>query len=71
MTNLQLYLAIGIPLLGNGMVITILILYINAKLEGVNSRLDTLGKNVDTLVQYMILHEGKIARLEERTGGAK
>jgi hypothetical protein len=64
MTNLQLYLAIGIPLLGNGMVITILVMYINAKL-------DPIAKNVDMLVQYMISHEGKIARLEEWKAGQK
>jgi uncharacterized protein (DUF486 family) len=37
----------------------------------IDAKLDPIGKNVDMLVQYMILHEGKIARLEERTGGQK
>jgi hypothetical protein len=60
MTNAQLYLTIAIPLIGNGLVITVLILYINAKI-------DPVAKSVDMLVQYMISHEGKIARLEERT----
>jgi hypothetical protein len=62
MTNEQLYLAVAIPLLGNGLVIAALIMYINAKL-------DPISKNVDMLVQYMVSHEGKIARLEERTKG--
>jgi hypothetical protein len=37
----------------------------------IDAKLDPIGKNVDMLVQYMISHEGKIARLEERTGGKK
>lgn len=41
-----------------------LIMYLNAKIGPV-------GKQVDTLVQYMVLHEGKIATLEERSGGKK
>ncbi len=37
------------------------------KFGEVNARLDSLSKNVDLLVNYMILHAGKIATLEERT----
>jgi hypothetical protein len=45
---------------------TFLVFYINAKIDG---KIDPLSKQVDMLVQYMILHEGKIATLEERIKG--
>jgi hypothetical protein len=60
MTNTQLYLAIGVPLLTNLLAIIGLAKYIDAKI-------DPISKQVNDLVQYMILHEGKISRLEERT----
>jgi hypothetical protein len=37
----------------------------------IDAKLDPIGKNVDMLVQYMISHEGKIARLEEWKAGQK
>jgi hypothetical protein len=43
----------------------ILILYINAKIDG---KIDPLREQVNLLVQYMISHEGRISILEERTG---
>lgn len=33
----------------------------------IDAKIDPISKNVDMLVQYMIQHEGKISRLEERT----
>jgi hypothetical protein len=49
MTDAQLYLAIGVPLIGNALMITVLVLYLNAKLDvlreavnGINGRLDDL-----------------------------
>jgi len=33
----------------------------------IDSKLDSLSAKVDLVVQYMILHQGKIATLEERT----
>jgi hypothetical protein len=35
----------------------------------IDAKIDPVAKNVDTLVQYMVSHEGRIARLEERTKG--
>jgi hypothetical protein len=32
-----------------------------------DAKIDPLRKQVDLLVQYMVSHEGKIAKLEERT----
>lgn len=70
MTNAQLFFAIAGLFTGQT---AILILYINAKIDGkidgVNGRLDSISKQVDLLVQYMIDHEGRISVLEERTGG--
>ncbi len=33
----------------------------------IDAKIDPIAKQVDLLVQYMILHEGKIATLEEKT----
>ena len=42
MTNEQLYLVIGIPLLGNAVLFGLLMAYINAKIDEVNGRLGGL-----------------------------
>ncbi len=39
-TNQQLYLAVGIPMLFNVGLIGLVVAYINAKLDGVNQRFD-------------------------------
>lgn len=56
MSNTQVFLAIA------GLIITLAGL---AKFY-VDAKIDPLAKNVDRLIDYLILHEGKIARLEER-----
>lgn len=61
MTNTQLFFAI----LGSVTALfviqsTLLKFYLDAKLE-------PIGKQVEMLVQYMVVHEGKLATLEERT----
>jgi hypothetical protein len=61
MTTTQLFFAIAGLLVGQT---GILVVYINAKTE-------PILRQVDTLVQYMVSHEGKIARLEERTKNLK
>jgi hypothetical protein len=66
MTTTQLFFSIAGLYIGQT---AILIMYINAKIDGVNGRLDSISKQVDLLVQYMIDHEGRISALEERTGG--
>jgi hypothetical protein len=40
MTNVQLYLAIGIPLLANAFMFTVIALYLNAKLSGLEGKMD-------------------------------
>jgi len=39
MANVQLYLALGVPVLLNAIMFGLLMAYINAKFEGVNQRL--------------------------------
>jgi len=41
-TNQQLYLAVGVPMLFNAVLIGLLVTYINAKFEGVNNRFDDM-----------------------------
>jgi len=42
MSNTQLYLAIGVPILANAALIGLLLAYINAKFENVNQRFDDM-----------------------------
>ena len=42
MTNEQLYLAVGIPLLFNATLIGVLIAHMNAKFQAVNTRFDDM-----------------------------
>lgn len=41
--------------------------YVDAKVETINARLDSMAKNIDTLVHYMIDNQGRLSTLEERT----
>jgi hypothetical protein len=49
MTNLQLYLAIGVPMLFNAVLAGILIAYINSKVDGVNSKVDSVNSRIDAV----------------------
>jgi hypothetical protein len=49
MTDRQLYLSIGVPILFNAAMFGILIAYINAKIDGVNSRVDAVHTRIDAL----------------------
>ena len=40
MTNVQLFIAVGVPLLANAMFFTLLALYINAKIGGLKGKVD-------------------------------
>ncbi len=42
MTNQQLYLAIGIPLLFNASLLGIVMLFVNAKFDSINHRFDDM-----------------------------
>jgi hypothetical protein len=47
MTNLQLCLAVGAPVLFNAVLAGILIAYINAKMESVNSKIEGLHSKME------------------------
>ena len=64
MTNTQLYLAIGVPIVVNFLALIgtqySLKTYMDARFDSINSQLKFV-------VDHMMLHNGKIATLEERT----
>lgn len=41
--------------------------YIDARIGALEGKIDPIAKDVKLLVDYMIQHEGRISRLEERT----
>ena len=51
MSNIQLYLAIGIPLLGNAVLVGVLMAYINAKFEGLNQRFEGVNQRFESMNQ--------------------
>ena len=49
MTGTQLCLAIGVPVISNVLLITVLIAYINARLSAVDQRLDAINQRFDDM----------------------
>jgi ABC-type glycerol-3-phosphate transport system permease component len=49
MTDTQLFVAIGVPMLFNALIATILIAYINAKNEGLRNEILALSQRFDDL----------------------
>jgi len=67
MTNEQLYLAIGVPMLFNAVLIGLLIAYINARFAEVNQRFDDmrdLWRAELRRVEEVL--DARLGRLEER-----
>lgn len=62
MTNQQLYLAIGVPLLFNATLIAILMAWVNAKFEAVDARFAAIDKRLDDLRD---LWRAELRRVEE------
>ncbi|MBV8847272.1 MAG: hypothetical protein JO307_31065 [Bryobacterales bacterium] len=62
MTNEQLYLAIGIPMLFNATIVGILIALANSKFDAVNSRLDAIENRFDDMRD---LWRAELRRVEE------
>jgi hypothetical protein len=67
MTNVQLYLAIGIPMLFNALLLGIFTAYVNAKFDAVNQRFDDMRdlwraelRRVEEIIDARLKH------LEER-----
>ncbi len=62
MTNQQLYLAIGIPMLFNAVLVGVLLAYINAKFESVDQRFEGMDRRFDDLRD---LWRAELHRVEE------
>lgn len=65
-TNLQLYLAIGVPMLFNALLVAVLIAYINARFEAqntsINERFNALNQRFDDMRD---LWRAELHRVEE------
>lgn len=61
-TNEQLYLAVGIPLLFNATLIGVLIAYVNAKFQGMEARFDAIDARFDDMRD---LWRAELRRVEE------
>lgn len=61
-TNQPLYLAIGIPLLFNAMLIGIVLAYVNAKFDAIEGRLDAMNARFDDMRD---LWRAELRRVEE------
>jgi uncharacterized membrane protein (GlpM family) len=61
MTTTQAFFAIA------GLMVTLFALAAGFFRYYIDAKIDPLSRNVGMLVQYMVSHEGKISRLEERT----
>jgi hypothetical protein len=66
MTKVQLYLAIGVPILANAALIGLLLAYINARFDGVNDsinqRFDGVNQRLDDMRD---LWRAELHRVEE------
>jgi hypothetical protein len=61
-TNLQLYLAIGIPMLFNATLVGLVVALMNAKFAAVNSRFDAVDRRFDDMRD---LWRAELRRVEE------
>lgn len=68
-TNEQLYLAIGIPLLFNATLIGVLIAYVNAKFQALESRFDAIDARFEAIEKRFDdmrdLWRAELGRVEE------
>jgi hypothetical protein len=48
-TNVQLYFAIGIPMLFNAALLGVLVMYIHARFDGQNHRFDAIDRRFDAI----------------------
>ena len=61
MTGVQLYISIGVPVLFNAAMFTVLMLYINAMLDGVDAKFQIVDAKIESLRAEMT------ARFEAQT----
>ena len=48
MTDVQLYIALGIPIFANAVVVGLLVMYINARLDAMRTIINSLDRRLDT-----------------------
>lgn len=60
--NAQLYLAIGVPLLFNGILFVVMLAYIGSRFEGVDRRFDSVDRRFDDMRD---LWRAELRRVEE------
>jgi len=65
-TNVQLYLAIGIPMLFNATIIGILIALMNAKFAAVNSKFDAMEARFEAIDTRFEAVNQRFDRMDER-----
>lgn len=61
MTDTQLYLSIGIPILSNAVLLGLLILYVTSRFDAVNQELKGLHEDIRELRSDMKLLTGDLA----------
>jgi hypothetical protein len=66
MTNVQLYLAIGVPMLFNAVLVGILIAYVNSKFEGINEKFAGVNRRFDDMRDLLARGTSSGRHLEER-----
>jgi hypothetical protein len=70
MTDAQLYLAIGVPIVSNAVMLLIFSTMVNARISAleaaINSRLSSVETRLDLLIGKVMEFDGRLARLEER-----
>ncbi len=61
MTDTQLHIAIGLPMLFNGVLITFFLLYMNARFDAASARFTSIDRHLDSLEK---IWDEKLARVE-------
>ena len=68
MTTTQLFFALaGLQITMNGALAAAFKLYLDAKIDPIDKRLGAMEAGQKMFITYMIDHESRISRLEERT----
>jgi hypothetical protein len=66
-SDLQLYLAIGAPLIFNALMVTILMAYINAKIDGLRGEMNArFEAQMQALLRVEGVLDARLKHLEER-----
>ena len=71
MDNVQLYLAIGVPIVFNGIMFTVLAVTIDSRMSGIESRMtaleNTMTTRFDLIMGRLMDLDMRLTRLEERS----